>query len=212
MTCCSLCDHPTLPYYEDDQRSWSRCTQCEAILLDSQHHLTAAEEHQRYDLHHNDVFDPRYRQFTNPISSAVCNDFQKDALGLDYGCGPGPVIAQVLKERGYTIELYDPFYHKDDSVLQLTYDFIVCSEVVEHFFEAKSEFHRLQSLLKPQGKLYIMTALFDANTIDFSDWYYKDDPTHVIFYTLKTFDYIEGAFGFSSHCVSDRLITFDKII
>ena len=27
---------------------------------------------------------------------------------LDFGCGPGPVLAELLKRRGLEVEIYDP--------------------------------------------------------------------------------------------------------
>ena len=44
--------------------------------------------------------------------------------------------------------------------------------------------------------------------IDFEQWYYKNDPTHVFIYTHDTFDYIKNEFGFSELVIEGNLITF----
>ena len=37
-----------------------------------------------------------------------------DMLGLDYGCGKGPVITEQLKTKGFRVDLYDPFFIPTD--------------------------------------------------------------------------------------------------
>ena len=55
------------------------------------------------------------------------------ARGLDYGAGPGPALAAMIEEDGYSAALYDPLFHPDEAVLSDSYDFITCTETVEHF-------------------------------------------------------------------------------
>jgi hypothetical protein len=46
---------------------------------------------------------------------------------------------------------------------------------------------------------------------DFADWYYIKDPTHVCFYTRKSFDFICLNFGFSIEYYDDkRVVVFRK--
>jgi hypothetical protein len=40
----------------------------------------------------------------------TCNKFTIEAKGLDFGAGPGPVIATILREQHYKVDLYDPYY------------------------------------------------------------------------------------------------------
>ncbi|WP_245830827.1 class I SAM-dependent methyltransferase [Marivirga sericea] len=165
-----------------------------------------AIEADRYKAHNNDVTDPNYQKFVSPITDAIDKNFSKDQKGLDFGSGTGPVITKVLKEKGYTLETYDPFFDNRPEVLKETYDFIACCEVVEHFHTPDLEFQRLRSLLKPGGKLYIMTNLFSEKT-PFDSWYYKNDMTHVFFYHQFTFDWIKKSFLFKSLEFEERLTT-----
>jgi hypothetical protein len=52
-----------------------------------------------------------------------------------------------------------------------------------------------------------MTDLYHED-INFSKWYYKDDPTHVFFYNTHTLEWIKEHFGFSSLTIDKRLIVF----
>ena len=76
-------------------------------------------------------------------------------------------------------------------------DFIICCEVIEHFHSPSSEFALLRKLLKPGGSLLCMTHLLPKKTA-FRNWYYKNDPTHVIFYSEENIQWIKSNFNFES--------------
>lgn len=80
---------------------------------------------------------------------------------------------------------------------------------MEHFFRPDKEFVLLKSLLNPGGKLYCMTDVY-RNQLAFSDWYYKNDPTHVFIYTEKTLEFIKNEFGFKNLFIQNRLIVFEN--
>ena len=111
------------------------------------------------------------------------------ARGLDYGAGPGPALAAMMEEDGFSVALYDPIFHPDEAVLAHTYDFITCTETVEHFATPRADFLRLHKMLIPGGWLGIMTDILEDKE-EFGDWYYHRDPTHVAFYTRRTFRWI----------------------
>ena len=64
-------------------------------------------------------------------------------------------------------------------------------------------------MLDSNGKLYCMTDIFVDN-IDFHQWYYKNDPTHVFIYQHKTFEWIKREYKFTKVNIVDRLITFSN--
>lgn len=171
---------------------------------------SASEEEYRYTTHNNDVEDKRYQRFVAPIVDLVVKDFSpKNTLGLDYGAGTGPVITKLLSDQGYQLELYDPYFHPNSSTLEKKYDYIVCCEVVEHFHTPDAEFQRLFSLLKKGGRLYCMTDFLGEDQL-FSDWYYKNDETHVAFYNATSLDWIKNHCGFSNVEKKGRLVVFSK--
>lgn len=166
----------------------------------------AAEEKARYETHNNDVNDPGYRRFVSPITAAVMRDFPLGSLGLDFGAGTGPVTSEVLKEAGYEIRQYDPFFHNHPDLLEQRYDYIVCCEVIEHFHYPAREFALLRRLLNPGGVLYCMTHIYHDG-IEFCNWYYQRDPTHVFFYRRETLEWIARHYAFAGIETNNRLIT-----
>jgi hypothetical protein len=105
--------------------------------------------------------------------------------GLDFGCGPGPALAAMFREAGHSVALYDPFYVPDSSVLNDSYDFISATEVVEHLYLPGHELSRLWRILAAGGTLGVMTKLV-LDQEAFSGWHYKNDPTHVCFFSRQT--------------------------
>ncbi len=174
-------------------------------MMDPAVHLPPEAEKSRYDEHNNDVNDAGYRNFVKPLVDTVLSKFTPGAAGLDYGAGPGPVAAVMLKEKGYQVELFDPYYWSDSRLLEKKYDFIICCEVIEHFYWPAREFHLLRSLLRPGGSLMCMTETID-DTFDFGQWYYKNDPTHVFFYHPRALRWIKEKYEFSILTVRKRVI------
>ena len=184
------------------------CERCESVFMHPDCYVSSEAEKQRYEEHNNDVNDPRYQQFVAPIVAAVQANFNIESKGLDFGAGTGPVITKLLEDKGYSMALWDPFFHPATVVLATTYDFIVCCEVIEHFNKPDAEFERLFNLLKPDGKLFCKTDLLPETPL--KDWYYATDPTHVIFYSEESLRWIQEHFGFSEVQIDGRLITFSK--
>ncbi|GAA5316606.1 MAG: class I SAM-dependent methyltransferase [Candidatus Pelagadaptatus aseana] len=151
--------------------------------------LSAAEEKAIYDLHDNQVDDPGYRHFLSRLFDPLVTLLPKEANGLDFGCGPGPALAAMFETAGHRVSLYDLFYHPDKQVLTGEYDFITATEVVEHLAEPKQELERLWRLLKPGGVLGIMTKKVKSREA-FSRWHYKNDLTHISFFSEQSFDYL----------------------
>ena len=206
---CSLCSVRNPISKIVNQKEYLQCLNCKAIFLSPSHYLDPQSEKARYEHHNNDVNDPDYQKFVQPIVDQVLVNHDSDSTGLDYGCGTGPVITSELSKKGISLQLYDLYFRPDEAVFYQTYDFIVCCEVMEHFQQPFEEFKRLHSLLNPGGKLYCKTSLYRTN-IDFEDWYYKDDPTHVTFYTTKSLDYLKERLGFSGLRILPEVIILTR--
>lgn len=201
---CPLCDGKTQPFAVHRNKAYLLCGQCHGVMMHPDHYLSPTLELNRYETHNNDIHDPGYRRFVTPLKDAVQQDFTPDAQGLDYGAGPGPALSTMLREEGYAMTLYDPFFWKDDTALARTYDFIVCCEVMEHFHHPKAEFQHLRRLLKPGGKLYLKTDFISEST-DFATWYYKDDATHVFFYSRNSLEWISKHLDFPHLKIEGRV-------
>ena len=186
---CPVCAHPAGAFLVADGASYYRCGACQARFLDPARRLARAAEYAHYLHHENDVDDPGYRRFLSKLADPLLARLRPRSCGLDYGCGPGPALAAMLGEAGHEMDLYDPFFAPEPSVLQRTYDFVTCTETAEHFHEPAREFERLRALVRPGGWLAIMTC-FQTDDARFAGWHYRKDPTHVVFYRRETFGYL----------------------
>lgn len=171
--------------------------------------LDATAEKQVYDLHDNSPDDPGYRRFLGKLAEPLLARLAPRATGLEFGCGPGPALASMLAERGHEVALYDPFFHPDTTVLARQYEFITCTEVIEHLHDPWSVFAQLDSLLKPGGWLGVMTC-FQTDDERFANWHYRRDPTHVVFYRESTLMKIAERFGWAVEIPAKDVALFRK--
>ncbi|MBB1149406.1 MULTISPECIES: class I SAM-dependent methyltransferase [unclassified Myroides] len=199
---CILCQSP-LTHQIDSH--YYQCSRCYAYVKDVAYYFSEAQEKQHYEFHNNDVNDLGYQKFTSPITNEILHRFSTDTLGLDFGCGKGPVITKQLVDRGYHVNLYDPYFYPDQSYAHAVYDYIFSCEVFEHFYQPAKEIAHLKSLLKPGGLLLIMTHLYQEQ-VPFNSWYYRKDETHVFIYTPQTIAYIAQQFDFEILKLSERFI------
>ncbi|MFA4843999.1 MAG: class I SAM-dependent methyltransferase [Candidatus Margulisiibacteriota bacterium] len=207
MSNCPLCSAAADLFYDDRGTLFFKCSGCRSIFRDPADELSPETEKKRYEAHNNSPADPGYRSFVDPIIKEVTRRFTPAHHGLDFGAGPVPVITELLREEGYKIEPYDPFFHNDPELLKKTYDYIAACEVIEHFRSPAKEFKLLRSLLKPGGALLCMTELYEEGN-DFSKWHYKNDETHRFFYSRPALEWIRDNFGFASLEVEGRLVSW----
>jgi SAM-dependent methyltransferase len=183
-----------------EARTYWRCGHCQATFLDPACRPDPAAERAHYLTHDNRVDDPAYRAFLARLATPLLDRLAPAPLdGLDYGCGPGPALAHMLREAGHRIAVYDPFFADDPAVLRGTYDFITCTETAEHFHDPAAEFDRFDRLLQPGGWLGVMTC-FQTDDAAFRDWHYRRDPTHVVFYKRETLEVLAEARNWSFEC------------
>ncbi len=204
---CILCgnDAEKFEMWRDNQ--YYKCNGCSSIFLDPKDYINIEKEKKRYEKHNNDVENPGYQKFVSPIVKEVLKDYRKDHKGLDFGAGTGPVIAKLLKDKGYNIQIYDPFFADYPRRLEEKYDYIVSCEVIEHFHNPREEFKLLKSILKSDGRLYIMTDIYSED-IDFKSWSYKNDITHVFFYHKKALEWIRKKYKFTNLKIEKNLIIY----
>lgn len=184
---CPLCGCATTrPLLRADGRDYRACPHCAARFLHPGQRPDRAEEYRHYCLHENGVDDPGYRRFLDRLAAPLRARLTAPARGLDYGCGPGPALAAMLREAGHEVALFDPLFRPGHLVLATEYDFVTCTEVAEHFHDPAGEFARLRRLVRPGGWLALMTC-FQTDDARFAAWHYRRDPTHVIFYRAETF-------------------------
>jgi len=83
------------------------------------------------------------------------------------------------------------------------------TEVIEHIANPQLLLTQLNSILKQAGILAIMTKrVIDQQA--FSTWHYKNDPTHICFYSLKTFEWIGRTLNWRLEIIDKDVVFFYK--
>ncbi len=207
---CPLCHSPdTEVFCTDKFREYWRCARCALVSVPKRFHLSLTAERAEYDLHENDTQDPGYRRFLSRVATPLMARLSPGARGLDFGCGPGPALALMLEEAGYPTETYDPFYANDPSKFEKHYDFITATEVVEHLSDPKFELQRLYSMLVPGGVLAIMTKRV-TNKEAFASWHYKNDKTHIAFFSEASFSWLASQWSAHVEFVDSDVVFVTK--
>lgn len=187
---CPLCrEEDARAYHQDRFREYYRCPACCLVFVPHWQFLPAEEEKKRYDQHRNSPDDPDYRGFLGRLFLPLRQRLAPGSEGLDFGSGPGPTLSLMFEEAGHSMTIFDPFYADHPAALERRYDFITTTEVVEHLHDPGRELDRLWACLKEGGWLGIMTG-HAGDEEAFSQWYYKKDPTHVCFFSRRTFAWL----------------------
>ncbi len=176
-------------------KTYFDCSECRLRFLDPALHLALEQEKNRYLVHRNNKLDVHYQEFVTPLFNVISNLFTEPVHCLDFGSGPSSALSHLLERDGFEVSQYDPIFSDNKAVLDETYDVVVATEVVEHFYRPHQEFLLLRQLLNAGGCLGLMTQILN-DSIDFKNWYYRRDDTHVAFYRKETFDWITTHFGF----------------
>jgi len=196
---CNICENEDLHLIEIKNKAglkkYYRCKKCEFIFIDKAHILTLEDEGRRYEVHNNEISDPSYRSYFKKFINYIEDDLDKENTILDYGSGPQPVLADVMEEEGYKVDIYDKFFYNKKDYLDKMYDVIISTEVFEHIYKPIETLETLLSILKKNGRLILMTAVSPSTDEEFKKWWYIQDATHVVFYNEKTFDAISRKYN-----------------
>ncbi|MCL9782887.1 methyltransferase domain-containing protein [Vibrio sp. S4M6] len=187
---CPLCQSTdTRHYHSDKRRDYFQCFDCQLVFVDPKQRLAPAEEKAEYDLHENDASDIGYRKFLSRLVNPLANKLVANSHGLDFGCGPGPTLSLMLSDLGHTTALYDVYFYPDKGSLHNQYDYVTATEVIEHLYHPGAVWQQWLGLLKMGGWLGLMTKLV-KDVEAFSKWHYKNDLTHVVFFSRETFEFL----------------------
>jgi SAM-dependent methyltransferase len=193
------------------ERLYLHCQHCDLVYLDPNQRLSLRDERAQYDLHSNQIDDLGYRKFLNrlvlPLAKHLPTPPKRVLQGLDFGCGPEPALAKLLGESGHEIQSYDPTYFPCIDLLNFQYDFITCSEVIEHMYDPLREFRGIHHMLKPGAILAIMTGMC-TSWQDFASWHYRRELTHVCFYGRKSMGWIGRHFNWQLRYLQGSVAIF----
>jgi SAM-dependent methyltransferase len=186
---CPICSAQTRAFVDESEGiEYRRCSVCAYVHKAPRHHPDWSEQKARYDLHENDPDDPGYRAYFGRFLDWVLPQVDVRGRALDFGSGASDLLSTLLEEAGYdAADRYDPIYHPDSAFLSQTYDLIVSVEVFEHLSDPLETFALLIERLNPGGHIAIRTEFAPTSDAAFAQWYYRNDPTHIAFFTPETF-------------------------
>jgi 2-polyprenyl-3-methyl-5-hydroxy-6-metoxy-1,4-benzoquinol methylase len=205
---CPLCRADVnQPYFKNNAGEYVECCVCEMVFVLEQYHLNEQDEKARYDYHQNNPNDVHYRDFLSKLLNPMLKLLSKGDTGLDFGCGSGPTLSVMFAEQGYQMQLFDKYYANNLAVFNKKYDFITATEVWEHLSQPEAEIERLFAMLTNKGRLGVMTQMITSK-VDFKHWYYKDDVTHICFFTKNTMRYLAKKYHYKVMLIADNVAIF----
>ncbi len=207
---CIVCKSNLVVFFKliDDIKYW-KCNFCLAKFIDKYNYPSKIFEKKHYLKHENSMEDNGYLSFLLKLYNPIIKKIFNNDKGLDYGCGYMPTLASIFKKKGFDVDLYDPFFFPNNYIFKNKYNFITCSEAAEHFFTPYKEFDIFDRLLVKNGWLGLMTSFLVEEKL-FDDWYYRRDPTHVVFYDIKTFEVIASQRNWLHEIKQNNVVLFKK--
>lgn len=194
---CKICNNKTVIIYDKQfDINYYNCTNCDCIFINPDNIVAKEEELKIYNYHKNTLENAGYvNMFRDFITKTIVPYKSNIKSALDFGSGPEPVLAHLLREEGFEVDIYDPFYSADKVYENKTYDLITSTEVFEHLSEPVKTLETLCKSLNPNGIISIMTLFHLQDSEKFQNWWYRRDCTHIFFYSHDTFKYLAEAFN-----------------
>lgn len=185
---CPLCkSNKTSIFSKDKKREYNKCKICTTIFVIPSYYMSEEDEIKRYSKHTNSINDDNYIKFLSRITDPIKKRVEKNDIGLDFGCGPGPILKCILKE--YQILEFDPYFKNDINIYSKKWNYVISTEVIEHLKNPYKVIEKIWNTITNNGYLFLMTQLYN-NEIEFKSWYYKGDPTHIVFFTKDSFKWL----------------------
>lgn len=189
---CIICGTPTHSFrHPKSHVLFHECPNCEVIFKDEKHYPSRERERHTYDDHQNSIDDFKYVNYLNNFIDSAVLPFKQSGEVLDFGSGPVPVLATLIKQLGtFEVDIYDLHYAAERVFELKLYDIITSTEVIEHLKKPIETIQMLKNHLKPNGIMSIMTLFHPKNHDQFLDWFYIRDVTHLVFFTSHTMSVI----------------------
>ncbi len=187
---CKICGNETkIINDEAREKIYLKCSVCEAIAIKDEFFVPAEREKGQYDNHNNSIENSGYVKMFENFLDFFWDTIKDEATEtLDFGSGPGPVLSKIIEKRSLHVDIFDKFYQPDEVYKDKKYDLITSTEVFEHLKNPLETLLLFKKHLKKDGIIAIMTLFHNNDTEEFLNWWYRRDPTHILFYTPKTFE------------------------
>ncbi len=195
---CPICNSNNIEIWKDKKREYFNCKLCNSVTVNPIYFITADEQKVRYKLHKNTLEDKGYKLFLEKFAKTALDfykaerDFSLLQNILDYGSGPEPALLKLLEEykkkqlvpETVQIKGWDPYFNTEHTIKEQEADLVLCLEVAEHFEKPLEGFQGLSNACKNGGIVAVQTMITKDTQDEFSKWWYKEDSTHVTFYSI----------------------------
>ncbi len=192
--------------------SYYRCCSCGFVYLDDKFIIDKESEKSQYDMHENSFESLGYvKMFEDFIEKSIL-PYEKDIdNALEFGCGSGPVLAELLRRQGLTVDIYDLYFFPKKVYKGKKYDLITSTEVFEHLKNPIEVLKMLVEHTNKNGYIVLMTKFPPKDDKEFLAWWYRRDPTHISFFTPKSFEVMAEKVGLKVlKIIDENIVIFQK--
>jgi 2-polyprenyl-3-methyl-5-hydroxy-6-metoxy-1,4-benzoquinol methylase len=213
MCRCKICNGKTRAIRDKKKElSYYRCLSCGFVYLDDSHIIDNQREKAHYEKHNNSFESLGYvKMFEDFIEVAVAPYEESIESALEFGCGTGAVLAELLSRRGMEVDRYDIYFHPQKIYEGKQYDLITSTEVFEHLQKPMEVLKLLAKHTKECGYIILMTKFPPADDREFIEWWYRRDITHISFFTPKSFEVMANKIGLKILKIVDKnIVIFQK--
>lgn len=193
---CKICNSESSILYDRQfDINYYHCKNCDFIFIHPDCLVSKQEELRIYEQHNNSLNNASYVAMLKGFIDRAVTPYSLNTKNiLDFGSGPQPILAHLLKEKGYEVDIYDLYYSPEKIYLDRVYDLITITEVIEHLQNPVEILETLYKRLKPSGIMAITTLYHPNDSELFQNWWYRRDKTHISFYSHDTMKYLANKF------------------
>ena len=197
MHLCKICNARTNSI-EDVKKNllYYRCSFCSFVSLEDTFMVDRLKEKAQYDQHNNSLENEGYVQMFEDFIDLSIEPYRENIQTvLEFGSGPEPVLSKLLERRGLEVDIYDLFYAPQKVYKGKQYDLISSTEVFEHLQKPLEVLETLVNHLNENAYIVLMTKFPPKDDKEFLAWWYRRDPTHISFFTPKSFEVMAEKVG-----------------
>ena len=210
---CKICQSDTTVIFDNKKElRYYRCNFCGFIYLDDKFIIDKESEKSKYDMHNNGFDSLGYvKMFEDFIEKSIAPYKENIESVLEFGCGSGPVLAELLERRGLIVDIYDLYFYPKKVYESKKYDLITSTEVFEHLKEPLKILRLLVEHTNESGYIVLMTKFPPKEDEVFLAWWYRRDPTHISFFTPKSFELMAKRVGLKVlKTIDENIVVFQK--